>query len=759
MALDVGAILAGLTLEEKAALCTGASAWTTTPVERLGLPALTVSDGPHGVRRVPEDDSMALGARPATCFPTASNTASSWNPELLREMGAAIADEAAALGVDVVLGPGVNIKRSPLCGRNFEYFSEDPHLAGELATAYVEGMQARGVGASVKHFAVNNQETRRMSVSAELDERTLREIYLPAFEAVVTRAQPWTVMCSYNRINGAYGSEHHRLLTEILRDEWGFKGFVVSDWGAVHDRVRALAAGMDLEMPGPRARRAAQVADAVRSGRLDEAVLNTAVTRILRVVERAQARPRGGSFDAAAHHALARRIAAAGMVLLRNDGILPLAPGGRLAVIGRAARTAYVQGGGSSEMTPTQVDVPLDELARLAGDAVIRHAQGDTAEGEDRPDLVAEAVEVARASDTAILVIALPEAKESEGYDRTDLDLTAHQVRLIQAVCAVQPRTVVVLGNGAPVAMGAWLNGTAAVVEAWMAGQAAGGAIADVLFGVVNPSGRLAETIPLRLEDTPAFLSFPGDRDTVRYGEGIFVGYRWYERRAMPVQFPFGFGLSYTTFTFGPARVSTDRLRAGENLVVEVDVTNTGAHTGAEVVQVYVADDEASVVRPVKELKGFARLELAPGETGTARITLPPRAFSFFDPDRRRWVAEPGRFTIHVGASSADIRSTATVTLGGGALPGLPLTTLSPVADWLEDAVGGPAATTALDAAAPALGVAAGGSDARTFEALPPPFREYLRSMPLHDVLEFAAAHGGPDPDTADAALQQAVAG
>ncbi|MEI2690534.1 MAG: glycoside hydrolase family 3 C-terminal domain-containing protein [Anaerolineae bacterium] len=593
---------------------------------------------------------MAIGALPATCFPTASATACSWDRTLLHRMGQALAAEAIALGVDVLLGPGANMKRLPTCGRNFEYFSEDPYLAGELAVSLIDGIQSRGVGTSLKHFAANNQEDQRMTISAELDERTLREIYLPAFEMAVKKAQPWTVMCSYNRVNGVYASEHHRLLTEILKEEWGFEGLVVSDWTAVHDRVTSLWAGLDLEMPGPRPRRVQAVIDAVQAGELAEAALDEAVRRILRIAFKAAETPKGAAFNAASHHALARQIAAESMVLLKNDGLLPLRAGGRIAVIGRAAWEAHFQGGGSSHINPTRVDAPMDELKKLAGDAEITWCAGYPEDDSSQPDLIAEAVEAAQAADVALLYVALPTFKESEGYDRSDLDLTAHQIALIRAVTVAQPRNVVILNNGSAVAMSDWIDGAAAVLEAWMMGQAGGGAIADLLLGVVNPSGKLAETFPLRLADTPAYLNYPGEGGRVRYGEGVFIGYRYYDAREQEVLFPFGHGLSYTTFEYSAPRVSKQTFRDAEGILVEVDVTNTGDVAGQEVVQVYVRDCAASVQRPPKELKGFAKVDLQPTETKTIAMPLDFRAFAFFHPGHGRWVAEEGEFDILVGA-------------------------------------------------------------------------------------------------------------
>ena len=596
--------IADMTLEEKAALCTGAGPWSTTPVKRLGVPEMIVADGPHGVRRVRDIHSMAQHSLPATCFPTASCSASTWDVELMGELGAALADEAIALHVDVVLGPGVNMKRSPLGGRNFEYFSEDPYLAGELAVHFIKGVQSKGVGTSLKHYAVNNQEFQRFSISAEVDERTLREIYLPAFEKAVKEAQPWTVMCSYNKVNGVFASEHRTLLTKILKDEWGFEGLVVSDWGAVRDRVAALRGGLDWEMPGPQARRVRDVVEAVRCGELAEAILDESVRRILRIVFKAQETPKGGAFDVDAHHKLARKIAAEGMVLLKNDAspkhgrVLPLNGYHQIAVIGRSAQAAHFQGGGSSHINPTRVDVPFQALQSRAGNAELTYAEGYPADHSFRQDLIDEAVRLARSAEVALLYIALPAYKESEGYDRTDLDLTVQQVALIQAVAVAQPKTVVVLNNGAPVAMSAWIDAVPAVLEGWMMGQAGGAALADVLFGQANPCGKLAETFPLTLSDTPAYLNWPGGAGKVQYGEGLFIGYRYYDARELPVLFPFGHGLSYTTFAYSNARVSATTFRDVDGLTVMVDVTNTGHVAGKEIVQVYVHDRASGLVRP-----------------------------------------------------------------------------------------------------------------------------------------------------------------
>jgi len=685
---EIADLIKRMTLEEKAALCTGASSWTTTPVEHLGIPELTVSDGPHGVRRTPDNQTLIGKSLPATCFPTASCTASTWDVDLIHAMGQALAEECISLDVDVILGPGTNMKRTPLCGRNFEYFSEDPYLAGQMAASFIAGVQSKGVGTSLKHFATNNQETRRLNISSLIDERTLREIYLPAFETAVKKSKPWTVMCAYNKLNGTFCSENHKLLTEILKDEWGYEGFVVSDWTAVHDRVASLIGGLDLEMPGPRRLRVEAVVDAVRSGKLSESLLDESVRRILERVFKAKETPKGGSFDRSAHHSLARRIAAEGMVLLKNNGILPLIGYKHIAIIGYPAKRPYFQGGGSSHINPTGLDIPIEELQKLAEKAKLSYNEGYPSNDRFDQGLIDAAVNLSRAADVALLFIALPDAKESEGYDRADLDLTQQQVALIKAVSDAQPKTVVILNNGAPVVMSEWIQGPAAVLEAWMMGQAGGGAIADVLYGKVNPSGKLAETFPLKLVDTPAYINFPGDKDEVRYGEGIFIGYRYYDAKEMTVQFPFGYGMSYTTFTYKNPKVSSTTFRDVEGVKVSVDVTNTGGVAGKEVVQVYVHDHKSSLVRPTKELKAFVKVELQPGETKTVTLALDFRAFAYYHPAYKQWITEDGEFDILIAASSHDIRCRQTVTLKSSLkLPGL-LNRESTLRDWMDDARG-----------------------------------------------------------------------
>ncbi|KRW91334.1 glycosyl hydrolase family 3 [Alicyclobacillus tengchongensis] len=650
-------LIARMTLEEKASLLSGKDFWHMQNIANHDIPSLTLTDGPHGVRMQEEGETQFKG-KPATCFPTASALASSWDAQLLEQVGQALGQECRSLGVHVLLGPGANLKRSPLCGRNFEYFSEDPVLSGELAAAHIRGVQSQGVGASLKHFAANNQEHRRMTVSAEVDERTLREMYLASFERAVKQGQPWTVMCAYNRINGTYCSEHKWLLTDVLRTEWRFDGIVVSDWGAVNNRVSGVEAGLDLEMPGGPGTQDDEIVRAVREGRLDEALLDKAVDRLLTLVERAYQAEPAAPFDTRAHHTLARKVASECMVLLKNEGnILPIQEGTQVAIIGAFAKEPRYQGGGSSHVTPTRLDVPYDECAKLLGNHVC-YADGyrlDTDEADDK--LIADAVQLAKTSDVAIVFAGLPERYESEGYDRQHLSLPPAHNRLIAAIAAAQPKTVVVLTNGAPVEM-PWVNQVPAIIEAYLAGQAFGGAIADVLTGRVNPSGKLAETFPVKLEHTPAHPFFPGEGDISEYREGIFVGYRYYDAKAIEPLFPFGHGLSYTSFAYTDVEVSGERIRDDEPLEVRIRVTNTGPRPGKEVVQLYVGDDVASVIRPRKELKAFAKVELQPGEEKTVTLVLDKRAFAFWDLQCSQWRVESGTFTLSIGSSSRDIRLT-----------------------------------------------------------------------------------------------------
>lgn len=659
----------------------GGGFWNTLPFPDQGIGSIILADGPHGLRRpVHGGDELGLAdSVPATCFPPSGGVASSFNPALLERLGRAVGEEARANNVGLILGPGVNIKRSPLCGRNFEYFSEDPLVSGELGAAWVRGLQSTGVGASVKHFAANNQETNRMTVSAEVDARTLREIYLPAFEAIVTREQPWAVTCSYNKINGVFSSENAWLLTTVLREEWGFDGAVVSDWGAVDDRVKALAAGTDLEMPGPQEGSERDIVSAVRAGEIQEVVVDKAVSRIRALVAKSTVRPT--PYDAEAHHALALEAALESVVLLRNEGaLLPLSPQQSIAVIGDFARTPRIQGTGSSQVTPTRVDSALESLKARA---TVGFAPGYSFGLSDDVELRAEAVNLAASHDVAVVFVGLPEGDETEGQDRLHLDLPASHIALIRDVAVVNPKTVVVLTNGGVVSLEPWHNSVPAILEGWLLGQAGGAAVADILLGDANPSGHLAETIPVRLSDNPSFLNFPGERDVVRYGEGMFVGYRYYETTDVAPRYPFGHGLSYTTFEWSDFGITRD------GRVATVTVTNTGDRAGADVVQLYVGSVRKEVRSPVRELRAFRKVWLEPGESTTVTLGLTPRAFSYWDAATSRWQMTGGQYDIEFGHSSHDIAGRLRVTLQGTSAP-KPLSFESPVSEWLDNAVTGP---------------------------------------------------------------------
>jgi beta-glucosidase len=664
---EAAALVAQMTLEEKAGLCSGKDFWHLKPVARLGLPSVMVTDGPHGLRKQDaEADHAGLNASvPATCFPTASALASSWDRELLQEIGVALGEECVAERVAVLLGPGMNIKRHPLCGRNFEYFSEDPLLCGELAAALIDGVQSQGVGTSVKHFAVNNQEHGRMFVDAIVDERALREIYLRGFEIAVRKSQPWTVMCAYNRLNGTYCSEHAWLLDSVLRDEWGFEGLVVSDWGAANERVRGVAAGLDLEMPASGGINDARVVAAVRSGDLPEAVLEKTATRnasLALLGAELEGRPRETDHDA--HHALARRAAAESAVLLKNDaGALPLGRSDSIAVIGAFAKRPRYQGAGSSQVRPTRLDCAWDAMEAVADDGGLTFAAGyDARRSEPDQALIDEAVAAARSAEVAVVFAGLPGIYESEGFDRAHMHLPDQHNRLIEAVCDANPRTVVVLSNGAPVDM-RWVDRPAAVLEAYLGGQAGGAAVADLLFGVANPSGKLAETFPLRGADVSSDPWFPGSDRQVQYREGLYVGYRYYDTFERAVLFPFGHGLSYTRFDYGAIALDDLRYEQGGTLEVSVEVTNVGDRAGAETVQLYVAALTSGAYRPFHELKGFAKTRLEPGETGRVTFTLDDGAFALYDPPARSWIVEAGEYELRVGASSRDVRQTRRVTV------------------------------------------------------------------------------------------------
>ena len=656
-------LVSKMTLEEKAAMCSGADFWHTEAVERLGIPASMVSDGPHGLRKQ-DDKADHLGVNEsikAVCFPAGCGTAASFNRELLKEMGEALGNECQAEGVSVILGPAVNIKRSPLCGRNFEYYSEDPCLATEIAGALIHGVQSKNVGTSIKHFLANNQETRRLSSDSRVDERTLHEIYLAAFEGAVTKEKPWTVMCSYNRINGTYAAENHKYLTEVLRDQWKFDGYVMSDWGAVNNRVADLKAGLDLEMPASGGTNDELIVRAVQSGALEESVVDTAVERILNIVFRYEEhRDKTAVFDRDKDHELARKVAPETIVLLKNEGVLPLEEKKQIAFIGKYVKKPRYQGGGSSHINSHKVTAAWDVIKDMPN---ISYAQGFV-DDKDQTDeaLLEEAVQTAAKADVAVIFAGLPDSFESEGYDRTHMRMPDCQNELIAKVAAVQPNTIVVLHNGSPVEM-PWADQVKGIVEAYLGGQAVGGAVCDILFGKVNPSGRLPETFPKKLEDNPSYLSYIGEGDMVEYREGIFVGYRYYDKKKMDVLFPFGYGLSYTAFDYSNLRVDKKKFKDTDTVTVTVDVTNTGKMAGKEVVQLYVADKESAVIRPEKELRDFAKVELMPGETKTVSFTLGKRAFAYYNTTIHDWHVETGEFAIQIGRSSRDIVLQETVTV------------------------------------------------------------------------------------------------
>lgn len=683
--LDVKKLVNELTLEEKASLCSGADFWHTKAIDRLNIPAAMVSDGPHGIRKQESlADHMGVAESiKAIGFPTASAMACSFDRDLLHKVGDALGEECVAEDLAVLLGPGINMKRSPICGRNFEYYSEDPVVAGELGAAFVNGVQEHGVGTSLKHFAANNQEWRRMSISAEIDERTLREIYLAAFETVVKKAQPWTIMCSYNRINGVYSCENDWLLNKVLRDEWGFEGLVMTDWGAMDERVPSLKAGLDLEMPDCHGETDKLIVKAVQSGELEEPVLDTAVERILTMVDKYLTARKGidpasmvhplpssveRGYDVAAHHALARTTAEQSAVLLKNEDILPLQKDKKIAFIGEFAKVPRIQGGGSSHINNTWIESALDAV----GDSV-SYAQGFHIDEETTDEtLLQEAITLAKESDVAVIFAGLPDSFESEGFDRTHLNMPANQNELIARISEVQPNVVVVLHSGSPIAM-PWLDKVAGVLQMYLAGQASGGAAVNLLFGDATPCGKLAETFPLHLEDNPSYLNFPGNREKVCYQEGVFIGYRYYDKKKMDVLFPFGYGLSYTDFTYSNMKVTVngknaadvDVIKETDEIVVSADITNTGNCDGAEIVQLYIKNPVVYEIRPEKELRDFAKVFLKAGETKTVTFTLNARAFSYYETRIHDWYAESGDYEILLASSSRDIRLQDTVSITG----------------------------------------------------------------------------------------------
>lgn len=650
-----------MTLEEKAGLCSGLDFWHTKGVERLGIPSEMVSDGPHGLRKQDQAaDHLGINdSIKAVCFPAGCATASSFDRDLLRKLGETLGEECQAENISTILGPAMNIKRSPLCGRNFEYYSEDPLVSAEMAGALVHGVQSKNVGTSPKHFMANNQEYHRMTSSSEMDERTMREIYLASFEGMVKKEKPWTIMNAYNKLNGTYLCENKEMLTDVLRNEWGFDGYVMTDWGAMNERVEALKAGCNLEMPSCGGSTDAEIVAAVREGELDEAVLDKRCEEFLNIIFRyVENRDKNAVFQYERDHELARRIEEECMVLLKNkESLLPLSSDKKVAFIGKYAKAPRYQGGGSSHINSFKVESAMDavKFCENVKEENIIFAQGyDDIEDVTDEALLAEAVQAAGNAEAAVVFAGLPDNFESEGYDRKHMRMPNCQNRLIEAVAEVQPDTIVVLHNGAPVEM-PWIGKVKAVLEAYLGGQAAGGAVVNVLYGNTNPSGHLAETFPLRLQDTPCYLNYGGEHDKSVYSEGVFVGYRYYASKDMEVLFPFGHGLSYTTFAYRNLTVSKEKMTESETLTVTVDVTNTGEMTGKEVVQLYVAPKGGTVIRPVRELKAFEKIELVPGETKKVQMTLDRRAFAYWNTQIHNWHVASGEYEIQIGKNAQDI--------------------------------------------------------------------------------------------------------
>ncbi len=649
-------LVSQMTLEEKASLCSGKNSWYLKGIPRLGLPEIMVADGPHGLRKqINDQDYLGLTASvPAVCFPPACATACSFDPYLLQEIGSAIGEECRQENVAVLLGPGINIKRSPLCGRNFEYFSEDPYLSGQLAAAFINGVQSQHVGTSLKHFAANNQEKRRLTVDAVIDERTLREVYLAGFETAVMRSSPWTVMCSYNRVNGEYASQNKQLLTDILRTEWGFDNLVVSDWGATFERVNGLAAGLDLEMPHTGPTNDTRIFDAVKTGKLDEQVLDQAAERVTELILKSQNR-KPMRYDVNAHRALARRAAAESAVLLKNEnGILPADPSLKAAVIGTFAHAPRYQGTGSSKLNPIRIDSALDEFA--ARGIQVEYAPGYP-EDNDEPDntLIAQACAVAKGKDIVYLFAGLPDSYESEGFDREDMHKPLSHVRLIEAVSAVNPHVVVVLHGGAPMEL-PWADKAQAILLMYLGGEAVGTATVDLLLGDVNPCGKLAETWAFNYSDVPTAPHFPGYPLSVEYREGLYVGYRYYDTAEKPVRYSFGFGLSYTQFAYRDLTLSSSQLDADKSVRINCRIRNCGDRPGKEIVQLYIHANTPEVFRPQQELKGFAKIKLQPGEEKEVTFEVSARDLAFYNTKIGDWSTLPGDYEIRVGASSQDIR-------------------------------------------------------------------------------------------------------
>lgn len=654
-------LISQMTLKEKASLCSGKDFWHLKSIERLGLPEIMVCDGPHGLRKQnAENKKVGIGnSYPATCFPTAVTTACSWDRDLIYKMGQALAEECLQHGVSVLLGPGVNMKRSPLCGRNFEYFSEDPELAGEMGAAFIAGVQSKGIGTSLKHFAGNSQEMKRMTSNSIIDERALREIYLRAFEKAVKKSQPWTVMNAYNLLNGTYCSENDWLQNKVLRNEWGFKGAVVSDWGAVNDRVAGLNAGNDLEMPSSGGVNDAKIVEAVKCGVIDETTLDERVDKLIDIILKGAANKKPGyKFDVKAHNLLSRQIAEQSMVLLKNDGnILPLkrVEGEYVAVIGAFADNPRYQGAGSSIINPTMID--SGRRAFNNSPISVKFADGYDRSGKRKNEdaYITEACNLAKNASKAVVFIGLTDDYESEGFDRSTMKLPDGHNRLVEAVSRVNDNVIVVLEGGSPVEM-PWADDVKAILNAYLGGQSVAPAIVDVLTGKANPCGKLAETYPICLKDTPTSFRYPDSKEDVQYRESIFIGYRYYDKVERNVRFPFGFGLSYTSFEYSDIKLKKKNLAKGEGAKVTFTIKNTGDVAGSEIAQVYVAKPESKIFRAPKELKGFVKIHLEPGEEKKVTVELDDRAFAFWNTATEDWCVESGEYKILVGASSRDIR-------------------------------------------------------------------------------------------------------
>lgn len=690
---NIDEIIKTLNLEQKVSLCTGADYWSTKEFLELGVPSIFVADGPHGLRKSLEGDNTGIAKGiEATCFPTASALSSSWNIELLYEVGKALGEECRAMGVDILLGPGINMKRSPLCGRNFEYFSEDPCLTGEIGKAFVLGVQGQGVGTCVKHFACNNEEFERLTISSEVDKRALREIYLSAFERIVKEAKPWSIMSAYNRVNGVYASENEYLLKNILREEWGFNGIVISDWGAVNDKVKSINAGLDIEMPGPNPYNDKKLIKAVKNNELDESVLDETVKRILDIVFKAVENRKGGEMKLLEHHKLARRAACESIVLLKNDdNILPLKREriSCIAVIGQTAKKPRYQGAGSSKVTPATIDNPFDEIKRKAGDKIdVLYSIGYPDSDEIEENIIEDALNISKGADAVLLFLGLPERMETEGADREHIDIPKNQIRLIKRISEIQKNIIVILSNGSAISMTPWIDDVKGVLETWLTGQASGGAISDIIFGDVNPSGKLSETFPAKLSDNPSYLNFPGENGKVIYGEGIFTGYRYYDYKEVEPLFPFGFGLSYTTFEYSNIKLSSEKITDKDSLKVYVTIKNTGNKAGAEIVELYIRDVESRLIRPYKELKAFSKVYLSPKESKIVELKLNPKDFSYYDLSKESWVIESGYFDIMVGSSSRDIHLTKRIYMESNIKYRTKLTKYSTLREWTKDTVG-----------------------------------------------------------------------